>query len=220
VASSRINPARRLLPETVRRRLEVSVALAWEAIIDTHVASARQFVQLLRGWMSLEDALARYVREMDLTGNLVQAVSTRVLVAVEEDASGGAVAIPMPAGDGDSNAHGGWRRFRPDVVVKGVLEKQRRSEEAERWIELLIARAEESLLLTHVDNAIAFAALLDVHMPYSRAVGHYLDAVGLAGGRAQAAFQRTMARLADANLPAPPPPRSRPAFSEAHEQAD
>jgi hypothetical protein len=213
LARSRINPARRLLPDTVRRRLEVSIALAWESVIETHVGSAAQFIRLLGERMSLEDALARYMRELDLSGNIWQAVSTRVLVAVEADRTA-AQRAAIPLREEVGNDHDGWRRFRPDVLLKGVLEKQRRSDEVERWVELLIARAEESLILTHVDNAISFAALLDVHMPYSRALGHYLDAVGLSGGRAQAVFQRTMARLADANLPAPAPPRPRPAEAE------
>jgi hypothetical protein len=209
----RISPARRMLPDNVRRRLEVATAMAWESAVETHVVNALQFIHLLRERMTLENALARYMREMDLHSTVWQAVNTRVLVAVEDqtERDGGST---IPLRDDEEVERDGWRRFRPDVMVRGVLEKQRRSEETERWIELLIARAEESLLLTHVDNAIAFAALLDTHMPLSRAIGHYLDAVALSGGRAQSVFQRAMARLADVHLPVPAPPRVQPVQPE------
>jgi hypothetical protein len=198
-----LNPARRLLPETVRRRLEVATAMAWESIVETHIANARQFVQLLGERMSLEEALARYTRELDLSPAIATTVNSRVLVDFEESARNDAAAIPLHAeedGEGD-----GWRRFRPDVMVRGVIDRLRTSDETERWIELLIARAEEGLIATHVENAITFAALLEPYSSLSRGVSHYTDAVALAGGRAQAVFQRTMARLADANLPLPAP---------------
>jgi hypothetical protein len=70
-------------------------------------------------------------------------------------------------------------------------------------MKLALARAEEAVIATHVDNAITFAALLDPVMPLDRATQEYIDAVGLSGGRAQAVHQRTMARLADVHLPMP-----------------
>jgi hypothetical protein len=202
--SPRISTARRLLPESVRRRLEVATAMAWESIVETHIANARQFVQMLGERVELEEALARYMSEMDLSDSIATAVNSRVLVEFEDPATGAAAAIPLRE-DGDGSESDGWRRFRPDVVVRGVMERRRSSDETERWIELLIARAEEGLIRTHVENAITFAALLEPYASLSRAVGHYVDAVALSGGRAQAVFQRTMARLADANLPIPAP---------------
>jgi hypothetical protein len=213
MAAPRFNPTRRPLPEHVRRRLEVATAMAWEAVVETHVVNARQFVQLLAGRMEMEDALARYLREMDLSATIWQAVNTRVLVALEdEEQREPPTALPLPESAAEQGD--GWRRFRPDLMVRGVIEKQRRSDEAERWVELLLARAEEGLILTHVDNAITFAALLEGTVPYARAISYYLDAVSLVGGRAQAVFQRTMARLADAHLPTPAPRPPQPAESE------
>jgi hypothetical protein len=52
-----------------------------------------------------------------------------------------------------------------------------------------------------VENAIGFVALLQEQLSLDRSVQQYLGAVGLAGGRAQAVFQRTMAKLADVHLP-------------------
>ena len=65
---------------------------------------------------------------------------------------------------------------------------------------LLLARSEEAIISTHVENAIGFAALLDGSTTLDRAVQHYMGSVNLAGCRGQVVFQRTMARLADVHL--------------------
>ena len=192
----------RRLPETVRRRLEVATAMAWESLVETHVEQATQFVLLLADRLALEESLTRYMLEMDMADSMASAVRTRVLVTLESeesaaDSNAGAEE-PLPADDEE-----GWRRFRPDVVVRGVMARQRRHDETEHWIQLALARAEEKLITTHVDNAITFAALLEDHLPLERSVQQYLDAVSLSGSRSQAVVQRTMARLADVHLPLP-----------------
>ena len=206
----------RRLPDTVRRRLEVATAMAWENLVDTHVVHASQFIQLVAERLNLEEALARYLLEMDLGDSMAAAARTRVLVAIEEDTRGGdpeAVALRSRQDDASDEIEG-WRRFRPDVVMKGVRERQRRQDEADTLVELALARAEEGVISTHVDNAITFAALLDEHLPLAGAVQQYLGAVDLSGGRAQAVFQRTMARLAEVHLP-PSPRRRTPARTSA-----
>lgn len=211
----RRNPPRGL-PDSVRRKLEVATALAWEALVETHVAEATGFVALLADRVPLEDALVRYFREMDLTDTMVMAIRTRVLLAAEAEAEAVAgardadrrEASEPAAGEGSQlvlhpgspESEEGWRRFMPDAVVRGVRERQRRSEEVERTVQLALARSEEALIRTHVENAIGFAALLDDHVPLDRSVQQYLGAVLLTGCRGQVVFQRTMARLADVHL--------------------
>jgi hypothetical protein len=193
--------------------------MSWEALVETHVIQATEFVQLFDGRMSIEDALTRYLLETDQTDSMASAVRTRVLVALEsemhapdtDDVLGdGADPVEPTAGDSDEE---GWRRFRPDVVMRGIKERQRREDETEMWVRLAIARSEEAVIRTHVDNAITFAALLEGEVAIDRAVQHYLGAVVLSGARGQAVFQRTMSRLADVHLPTPTPapgtPRSR-----------
>lgn len=204
-------PSRRL-PDSVRRRLEVSTAMAWEALVETHVAQATDFVLLMEDRLELEDALVRYLAELDLDETMAAAVRTRVFVGLEEstiaedDAAlrlhdepqddSPAAAIEQPRAEDD-----GWRRFRPDVVMRGVLRRQRQSDETDNMIALALARAEEGIVHTHVENAISFTALLSDYVGIGRSVQYYLGAVVLTGSRAHAVFQRTMARLADVHLP-------------------
>jgi hypothetical protein len=200
----------RRLPDTVRHRIEVAAAMAWEALVESHAAQAREFVALMDDAMPLEEALNRYVGDMDLSDTMVSAVRTRVLVAIEDAQVSKSVESltlrPDPVDNGADAAvedDDGWRRFRPDVVMRGVIERQKKNEEVERLVELAIARAEEAIIQTHIDNAITFAALLDEFGPLSRGVEHYIAVMNIVGGRAQAVLQRTMARLADVHLPAP-----------------
>lgn len=204
-------PSRRL-PESVRRRLEVTTAMAWEALVERHLAEANEFVALMRGRLDLEDALARYLAEMDLDETMATAVRTRVLVALEPAAAGTdetrasvreresvrLPSLPIPEfADNDA----GWRRFRPDALVRGIRRRQQQSDETESMVELALARAEEAIMQSHVDNAIGFTALLDDYVGIGRAVSYYLGAVLLTGSRAHSVLQRTMARLADVHLP-------------------
>ena len=204
----------RRLPETVRHRIEVAAAMAWEALVEAHSNQAREFVALLEEHMPLDEALLRYLRDMDLGETMVAAVRTRVLVGIE-DAQGRRRAeslsirpdAELPADGAEDDR---WRRFRPDVMMRGVIERQKKNEELDRLIELAIARAEEEIIKTHVDNAITFAALLDEFGPLSRGVEHYIAVMNIVGGRGQAVLQRTMARLAEVHLPAPRRPAGEP----------
>jgi len=191
-------PGRRL-PETLRSRLEVASAMAWEALVDTHAQQASAFVQLLEDRMPLEEALPRYLLEVDLGDAMASAVRNRALVAIERTDPDDTDDPAFPADYPDEDT--GWARFRPASVMRELRARQKRDDETEMRIMLALARAEEGAIATHVDNAITFAALLEGFLAYDRAIAEYLEAVGLIGSRAQAVHQRTMARLADVHLP-------------------
>ena len=205
-------PGYRRLSESARHRLEVATAMAWEALVEAHIQQALEFIALFEDRMPLEDALNRYIEEMDMGETMGAAVRTRVLVMTEDELEPEAprppVALTTSEGEGEGEevleVEGDgvrWRRFRPDVMMRGVFERQRSREEVERMVELAIARAEEDVIKVHVDNAITFAALLEDSGALSRAVEQYISALAVVGGRGQAVLQRTMARLADVHLP-------------------
>lgn len=200
----------RSLPDGIRRKLDVTTAMAWEDLVDSHVAEATAFILRLENFIPVEETLTRYLREMDTTETMASAVRTRVLLGLEElaepaakDSQAMSGADPQPsvnAGQGDDDEEAMWRRFRPSALVRDVKERQRKGEELDRLTMLLLARAEDHVMATHVENAISFAALLDGHMALDRAVQLYLGSVNLSGCRGQVIFQRTMARLADVHL--------------------
>jgi hypothetical protein len=206
MAAARLTPSRSR-GDSTRRKLEVTSAMAWEALVDTHVDQAMQFVGLVAAFEPIEESLPRYLREMDLDSSMAAAIRTRVLTAVEEEP-------PVPPADllddpalrfpteeeSDEEEGDRWALLRqPQRVVRDVLRRQRRSEEFDRITQLALARAEEQTIRTHIENAIGFVALLEDE-PFERAIEVYLGAVGVSGSRAQAVFQRTMARLAEVHL--------------------
>lgn len=218
MASNGQRSARRL-PDAMRRRVEVASAMAWEALVEAHTMHALDFIGLLEGRLSMQDALNRYLREMGVIEPMATAVRTKVLVALEDAESAGArvllheaegAAGEDPGAEREDEGGEGWRRFTPGALVSGVRERQKSRDETDRVVLLAIARAEEDVIATHVDNAITFAALLDASVGLDRAVQEYIGEVGLAGPRAQAVFQRTMARLAEVHLPRLRPAAARP----------
>lgn len=204
MASTRRTPPR-VKGESTRRKLEVTSALAWQALVDTHVDRAMQFIALLTAHEPIEESLPRYLREMDLDATMAAAIRTRVLTTVEEEPPALPDDLFDPGSARESDVDGdeaddAWSLLRqPQRVVRGVLRRQKRNEEIERITQLALARAEEYVIRTHIENAIGFVALLEP-LPFERAIEIYLESVGVSGARAQAVFQRTMARLADVHL--------------------
>jgi len=191
--------APRFYEPAVRRKLDVATAMAWESLVEAHLEQATLFVRLLEPFEPIEESLPRYLREMDLTETMALAVRTRVLTAADDAAP--ASRLEPALDDEESDADGSWSLLRqPQRMVRDVMRRQRRSDELERVSMLALARAEETLIQVHVENAIGFVALLE-DQALHRAVQTYLGQINLAGGRAQAVFQRTMARLADVHLP-------------------
>lgn len=205
MAAARLTPSRGR-GDSTRRKLEVASAMAWEALVDTHVEQAMQFVALVAGFEPIEESLPRYLREMDLQSSMAAAIRTGVLTAVEEEPPVppndlfDEAAVPFPAEDEPDAEADRWTLLRqPQRVVRDVIRRQRRSEEFDRITQLALARAEEQSIRTHIENAIGFVALLEDE-PFDRAIEVYFGAVGVSGARAQSVFQRTMARLADVHL--------------------
>ena len=191
------------MPESVRRQIEVASASAWEDLVEVHASQALRFVALVSMRMPFDEAVSRYLAEMDVRDPMASSIRSRVLIALEdaqvehqEQPGTGVIDGAEGGEDGD-----GLRRFRPDVLMKGIARKVRATEEAEQWVALSIARAEEAVLQAHIHNAVLFADLLRNEATLSEAVEDYIELLRVTGGRAQAVFQRTMARLADLHLP-------------------
>jgi hypothetical protein len=196
------------MPESVRRQVEVTAASAWEALVEVHSAHALRFVALMSMRMPFDEAVSRYLAEMDVRDPMASSIRSRVLVALEEAERDDPDRPALPrlengVADGEAETDG-LRRFRPDRLMKDIARKVRETGAAEQWVALAIARAEEGVIRAHIDNAITLSAILRGHADLDEAVEEYIDLLRVTGGRAQAVFQRTMAQLADLHLPADP----------------
>lgn len=196
--------------EAVRRQVDMAAAAAWEALVEAHTSHALRFIALMSTRMDFDEALTRYLDELDVHDPMASAVRSRVLVgldqAVQDDPDG--PSLRAYRGDSDSGRGerggveaGSLKRFRPDVLVKRIARKVRDTETVDEWIRLAVARAEEGVIRAHIENAIMFVAVLRDHEPLDEAVDDYLELMRVSGGRAQSVHQRTMAGLAEMHLP-------------------
>jgi hypothetical protein len=192
----------RRLPESVRRQLDVAAAAAWEALVEVHSSHALRFVALLSAHRDFEEAVSRYLDDLDVRDPMASAIRSRVLVALEDALADHAERPSLSVYQDDEPGElEGLKRFRPDVLMRGIARKVRETEALEEWVDLAVARAEEGVIKAHVDNAVVFTAILVDYLPLSDAVDDYLELMRVTGTRAQSVHQRTMARLASLHLP-------------------
>ncbi len=172
------------------------MAAATEARLDTHSQQALNLVAVLAHRMTFDQALDRYVEIMGLGSEEAQVVETRTLVALGE--SGFADQLSRER----HNPHQlNWRYATPLGAVRFVRRRLRRNAEEALWLELSAARAEEALVRTHVKHALGVVRLLRKYLPPTRAVSTYLEHLEVPSARARAVYQRTLARIAEADLP-------------------
>ena len=75
---------------------------------------------------------------------------------------------------------------------------------AERRLRLAQARAEESIIRTHVDNALMFVDTLATDAGYERALDIYVRELGVPEPLASVVATRALVALGDALVPPPP----------------
>lgn len=185
------------LPPDLRRRLELAEASAWEARSATHAAQALELVGLLAPRMPFDEAIDRYVDIMGLTGDEAEIVRTRSLALLSESEEAGDLARDRPRPGMGLN----WRYATPLGAVRFVRRQIRRNAEEDLWLELAAARAEEALIRTHMRQAIHFCEILEKEAPPPRAVSLFLDRLEIPAARARSIYQRTLAQIAETDLP-------------------
>jgi hypothetical protein len=88
------------------------------------------------------------------------------------------------------------RRFFPERIFRRKLEP-----DAERRVRLAQARAEESLVRTHVDNALMFVDTLADDMSFDRAIDAYIREMSIAEPLASVVATRTLVILGQDLVP-------------------
>jgi hypothetical protein len=184
------------LPDDLRRRLDLAVAAAAEARLETHAEQALHLVAVLATRLPFDQAVDRYIQVMDLNSEEAAIVRTRALVAIGDAENAEELLKDRPF----SNRLN-WRYATPLGAVRFVRRKLRRSAEEDLWLELSAARAEEALIRTHIKHALGFIELLEEQFPPTRAMSVYLEQLQVPSARARSVYQRTLARVAATHLP-------------------
>jgi hypothetical protein len=185
------------LPSEVRRKLDLAEAAAVEARRDSHAQQAMNLVAVLSSRVPFDEAVDRYIEIMGLAGEEGEVVRNRALVALGESDL-----APELARERHRTGWGlNWRYATPLGAVRFVKRRLKRNAEEDLWLELSAARSEEAVVRTHIRFALIFIDIMGENAPPPRSVAVYLDQLEVPPARARAVYQRTLARVADAELP-------------------
>jgi len=193
------------LSETMRRRVELAVAVAQERLLNTHIDHALRLIQLVGEQVPFEDALGIYVRLLRLSNEEARIITSRALAALGEQSARitpRPTLVPEDAEDHGQETPASERRS----LINAMRQRLRRrvNHELRRWVELSAARTEVALLDAHVQNALSFCESLRPELPDTEAVELYLDALDVRDAVAEMAYYLALARLAEQELPRRP----------------
>jgi hypothetical protein len=190
------------LPETMRRRVELAVAVAQERLLSTHVDHALRLIQLVGDQASFAGTLGIYTRMLRLSDDESRVITTRAMAilgeqVIESRDGGGAwndAATEPVAAEDDGSSRSFLRSMRQRL-------RGRVREDLRRWVELAAARTEVAILDTHVENAANFVDLLEQEQAASESVELYLDALEVRESVAEITYYMVLSRIADRELP-------------------
>lgn len=195
---------------SVRRSLELSVAVSQERILATQVEHALQLIDLIGDRVPVERALDIYVRLLRLTPDEARIIATRALAKLGERTSE-AEAWPSLMAEREGG-NGGWSQHLALLNQVRNRMRGRVNGELRGWIELEAARTETALLEAHVNNAMSFVDILHSDVPFSEAVELYLDSMDVRDSIAEIVYCLTLTKLSEELLPQP---RDIPAIAAA-----
>lgn len=184
------------LPEPIRRRVELAIAVAQERLLSTHVKYALELIELTSEELGFDRALDVYTRVLRLDADDSRVVTTQVLARLgEREAQETRAAEIVEEAEEDRGQH---RSF-----ISGIRQRLRGRvrEETRRIIELHAARAEVALLETHVDNAVNFVEILQKDMQITEAAELYLEALEVRDSVAEVVYYITLDRVSDRFMP-------------------
>jgi hypothetical protein len=183
----------RQIPRPLRTRVRVAYAIAWEALVDTHATQALLFIGEFSSRVSPLQALNLYFTVVAVPAQMQEAVRTRTLASLDLDMLPSQTPMPVLSG---------WRLLRLDLVLKLLQYRRQYNGTTRELAEMVGARAAETVVGTHVNNALDIARLLFGCMSVERAVAEYLRAFYLPLATAQTVMQRAKAEVAGARLAA------------------
>jgi hypothetical protein len=179
----------RRLSGSVRLRLQVVFARAWEALAETYHAQAVEFVRRLRGRLSFDEALERYFREMGVPAAMVDTVRARALIAMAE--------MVEEEGEPELAEPTAWGALRPDHLLGAFRRRAQYVESTNLECRLAASLAQEAVAATHVRMALETSELLIAECTPDEAIMRYIRTFNLPALDAQLIFRRAMALWAE-----------------------
>jgi hypothetical protein len=191
MAAPSLIPTRRF-SHSLRLRLQVIFARAWETLAEAHCTQGVGFVRRLRAWMPLDEALDRYFREVGVPAAMQDTVRARALIAL---------APMLQEGPEPEARAAGWSALRPDQMIETLKRRAQYVEEVNLECRLAASLCDEATATTHLRMALETAELLAGEVPPDEAIMHYIRTFNLPSIEAQLVFRRAMAQWAERHSP-------------------
>jgi hypothetical protein len=189
------------IPDALRRRVELAEAVAIEAQFSTHAEQALELVSALAPAVPFDEAIDRYIEIMDLREDDAETVRVRALSMLAAGGSADNLEMQLFEEPADDRPAFEWKYATPIGAVRFVRRHLRRSAAEDLWTEMVAARAEEAVILDHLRHALDLIELLSEHLPPTEVLHDYLARLEVPAQRAHSVYQRTLARIADLELP-------------------
>ena len=194
---------------SLQRQVDLTTAVCQERLLATHVRHVLALVDLVSDRLPFDDALDIYVRILSLTPEQARNIGSRALAEIGRRGGSPRIAPATPAPvpepeveeDRPGPSHG-----RSDALFSRLRRRVRGrvQDELRDRINLSAARTEDSLLETHVDNALVFRKALADELTPPEAVELYLETMMLPEGFADVIYNRALRTIADTVLPPVP----------------
>lgn len=189
-----------------QRQIDLTTAVCQERLLATHVRHVLALVDLVSDQLAFDSAVDIYVRVLRLTPEQARNVASRALAALGQRgvvpardgvapiAEGDDEAMDAPADEGArGRSEQTFARFRRRI-------RGRVQEDLRHRINLATARAEDTLVEAHVENALTFVRTFD-EMGTSEAAELYLETMLIQEGVSDVIYNRALRRIADDALP-------------------
>ncbi|HEX6309202.1 MAG TPA: hypothetical protein VFZ69_13485 [Longimicrobiales bacterium] len=186
----------RRLSVAKRRELEVSAALAREAVTQYHVNSALALIELAAGRVSAVRMLDIYLRMHGIVGPEAELLSYSVLAALGHRASKGTAANLFVEGEEPAPLERASVLKLLKVRLKGRVHHDLR-----RWVELATGATQAGLVDIHVRHAVRFARELGESHTIAQATELYADMAGVPIVLRDMLYIYLLERLAAEELP-------------------
>lgn len=203
---------------SLQRQVDLTTAVCQERLLATHVRHVLGLVDLVSDRLPFDDALDIYVRILGLTPEQARNIGSRALAELGRRGGRPATVAPAPAPEPEPEEETtSATTGRSDALFSRLRRRVRGrvQDELRDRINLAAARTEDSLLETHVENALVFRKALAEELSPPEAVEMYLETMMLPEGVSDVIYNRSLRLIADQVLPPLPDDGAQPNASEA-----
>ena len=171
-----------------RLRVQLAFARSLEALANTYQSQAAEFVRRLRPRLGVEEALARYFREVAVPAAIEETVRCRALISLA-----GLIENPPKL----ERQAATWSALRPDHLLDALRRRVEHVEATNLECRLAASMSDEAVAATHVRGALETAAVLADEVTPDDAIMHYVRAFNLPAVDAQVIYRKALAQWAE-----------------------